>query len=804
MLSTPATPWSELPRYLSALDTVQFREYQETIGSMAATRNTLVIMPTALGKTIIALKAAMLRLQQYPWGKVIVLAPTRPLVEQHATSFTSFLRCKGGEPGAALLPWCELSGKVPRASRASLFAGASLVFATPQTLSNDIASGAVDMGAVVLVVLDECHRTAQRYAYNAIAASYMARCPDPVILALTASPGRTSEQVLDLCERLHIEQVATRTLDDEDVLPYVNPIEVDVQRCRMPLVYDEIDCALKGLLHARVARLQACRFLKEKPAEFVNKMDVIQLGRILWSIVARELGADLLDGGDGAGEQGDSPAGPAPATSTRSADRTGFFFWLVSLQSQCMKLLHLAELVGTQSMHAGKQFLRRMHDKHEKSARKGGPGSQLLKEPALKRVEIAIDKAIDAGHLHPKTAATVELLESFLPADGSGARDSVIVFTQYRDTVDHLVDVIERCNGGDAGPCRRFRPVRFVGQATKIKGNAGQSQKEQRAVLDAFRAGVHNVLVATRIAEEGLDIPSVGHIIFYEPVPSEIRYIQRRGRTGRHGKGFVTILVAEGTLDEVFLNVAFSRARAMNEIAGDLAGKPLQRIHRLPINPPPAAPAGAGAGTPASACDPPGRRAAPRAAPATAPVSRDGLDSPGPGAVDPGAGVDVDLQGEIDRYDALIARFPSSPGLDDGWDARYMAVQGHARGRAVDWHGMLKRCTRPASTAAPATGAGRPRMKRTGMKKFGASGIPTREKLMTWIFDQVNSLGRDVAGGTRKEMSLDELVDLASFEEIVPEEFTYNLERGAKLGHWTVTKDTGGKKTVSLGKLETR
>ena len=46
-------------------------------------------------------------------------------------------------------------------------------------------------------------------------------------------------------------------------------------------------------------------------------------------------------------------------------------------------------------------------------------------------------------------------------------------------------------------------------------------------------------LVATSIAEEGLDIPEVDLVVFYEPIPSEIRYIQRRGRTGRKTAGNV-------------------------------------------------------------------------------------------------------------------------------------------------------------------------------------------------------------------------------------------------------------------------
>mgnify|MGYP001279313094 CR=1 FL=1 len=76
------------------------------------------------------------------------------------------------------------------------------------------------------------------------------------------------------------------------------------------------------------------------------------------------------------------------------------------------------------------------------------------------------------------------------------------------------------------------------------------SQKKQILTLDDFRNGVLNVLVATSVGEEGLDIPSADRVIFFEPVSSEIRTIQRRGRTGRHREGYVYVLISKDTRDE--------------------------------------------------------------------------------------------------------------------------------------------------------------------------------------------------------------------------------------------------------------
>jgi len=61
------------------------------IAKSALQSNTLVVLPTGLGKTIIALLVAVERLSMFPDGKVLVLAPTRPLVLQHARFFQEHL-----------------------------------------------------------------------------------------------------------------------------------------------------------------------------------------------------------------------------------------------------------------------------------------------------------------------------------------------------------------------------------------------------------------------------------------------------------------------------------------------------------------------------------------------------------------------------------------------------------------------------------------------------------------------------------------------------------------------------------------
>ncbi|HSV42507.1 MAG TPA: helicase-related protein, partial [Methanomassiliicoccales archaeon] len=78
-----------------------------------------------------------------------------------------------------------------------------------------------------------------------------------------------------------------------------------------------------------------------------------------------------------------------------------------------------------------------------------------------------------------------------------------------------------------------------------------------------FREGEFNVLVATSVGEEGLDVASTDLVVFYEPVPSEIRSIQRKGRTGRKSSGKVIIYVTKGTRDQAYHFSSLSKEKAM-------------------------------------------------------------------------------------------------------------------------------------------------------------------------------------------------------------------------------------------------
>jgi Fanconi anemia group M protein len=216
-----------------------------------------------------------------------------------------------------------------------------------------------------------------------------------------------------------------------------------------------------------------------------------------------------------------------------------------------MKATHALELIESQGVDSLREFLKRQRP----TAGKRVTPSQraFLQDPDVVEVERQL-AALTVEH--PKIAKTAEIVREELHQKPSAR---VIVFAQYRDTVDRLVEELRGLGDPD------LRPARFVGQATH-GDDVGLNQKEQVRILDSFRSGAINCLVATSVAEEGLDIPATDLVVFYEPVPDVIRTIQRRGRTGRARTGRVLVLVAEGTRDEGLNRAASSRERRMHTL----------------------------------------------------------------------------------------------------------------------------------------------------------------------------------------------------------------------------------------------
>ncbi|MFW9930892.1 MAG: DEAD/DEAH box helicase, partial [Candidatus Thorarchaeota archaeon] len=207
---------------------ISYRHYQKNIIEKCSYKNSLVVLPTGLGKTIIGIMLLVKVLEKYPRGKVVILAPTRPLVSQHAQSCKKMLNLSDEKI-------TSFTGKISPENRRFLFRESQIIISTPQVIKNDLERGRYNLAPVCLLIFDEAHRTRGNYAYRFISEEYIASCVDPLILSLTASPGKNYEIIQELCDNLYIENVIFKTYEDKDVSKYVHNIDVFLEFVDLPI-----------------------------------------------------------------------------------------------------------------------------------------------------------------------------------------------------------------------------------------------------------------------------------------------------------------------------------------------------------------------------------------------------------------------------------------------------------------------------------------------------------------------------------------------------------------------------------------
>lgn len=514
---------------------LELRSYQKAISQSCCYRNTLVILPTSLGKTIVALLVCANMLYKYKDMRVLVMAPTRPLVSQHMMSFLSALKVLQEETAC-------VTGKTLPEYRSAVWnqRRIRLLFATPEVVKNDISERRLSLSDFSLLVFDEAHRAVKDYAYTSIARHYIEQSSNPLLLALTASPGAERKRVQEVCDNLFVENMEYRTEEDPDVKPYVNPIDVKWEWFNLPEEYMYVISLLRSVLNEKLKWLIQRGIVTKNRIDWIFKRDLIQAGDLL------RYNLELT-----------------------MEEQRGPIYIALSNQSAALSLMYCIELMGSQGSYSLKAFLDRAEKDDSKTQ------SFLRRDPRILEA-----KALISGiqKEHPKVKRVLELVKQHLQSSVNGheeSRSRILIFTQYRDTARHITDILSKSS---------IRSSRFVGQA-KRQGDEGMRQEEQATVLELFRNGEFNVLVATSIAEEGLDIPEVDLVIFYEPIPSEIRYIQRKGRTGRKSAGSVIILAANETVDRRYHLASQRRIEMMHKRLSNITNITLKQMNRLPFKP---------------------------------------------------------------------------------------------------------------------------------------------------------------------------------------------------------------------------
>lgn len=499
-------------------DSIEARLYQQVLAADVLKKgNTMIVAPTALGKTIVATLVAADRLDKVKNSKILVLAPSKPLAIQHESTFKEFLT----------VPCSSITGAVKTDERVKRWEESQIICATPQTVESDLLKGRYSLKDVSLVVFDECHHGVGSYSYVYLASRYVKESKFNLILGLTASPGSDKEKIKEVCDNLYVQNIVVKTEEDYDVRPYFNPVAIDWVRVKMSSELEKIKKHVDKALKVRLKGLKNMGIIRTVS---VNKTDILRARGRVQSAIARTV----------------NPKKEC--------------FQAISILSAVINIQHSQELIETQGVVTFNKYVARLRKKKTKAAK------SLIQDPNFGKAIYLAREAEKHGLEHPKLKKVTDIVKKELGQNGQTKLQSeryvkdadqksskIMVFTQYRDSLEMIHQKLEK---------EGIKSAKFFGQASR-DGEKGLTQKEQKEIIKAFKIGEYDVLLSTSVAEEGIDIPAVDLVILYEPVPSEVRMIQRRGRTGRKRSGRVKVLITNGTRDEGYYWASINKERRM-------------------------------------------------------------------------------------------------------------------------------------------------------------------------------------------------------------------------------------------------
>jgi len=486
-------------------DGIEARGYQIAATQACIRCSTLLVMPTGFGKTAVQWNCIADALDS-GIEKIVITAPTVGLVEQQRRMILERIKI---DPDVVR----TYTGSDRPAKRGEIWGQATIIIATPQVIRNDVDSSLINLEKVGLLIIDEAHHAKGNHATAQVADRYESQASEPWLVAATASPGSTQKSIEQLRDRLNVRRIFVAKREDDLLRPYA----VDMNIATIRVMLDATTLAL----------------LEPLEADQFQETDALKRQGFLAPV--EHLTAGLIE-----------EAAQRASIAISRKDPRGYD--AARRISDVRRMHMLLDLLKTQGVRSARSYLQRADEQLRDGERST---SRFLKKQVIHNFRQSVQ---DMEECHPKSSLVRQLVEEHLEKNPD---DRILVFSEYRDTVDHLVEDLNQIPNATVD--------RFIGQSKRGK-REGMTQKQQLAQLERFRNGEMNILVATSVGEEGLDVPSASMVLFYEPVPSAIRAIQRRGRTARERSGSVHVLVANDTRDVYVLHASRNREKRMHSV----------------------------------------------------------------------------------------------------------------------------------------------------------------------------------------------------------------------------------------------
>ncbi|XP_066197441.1 Fanconi anemia group M protein [Saccopteryx leptura] len=521
------------------------RDYQVHIARAALFCNTLVCLPTGLGKTFIAAVVMYNFYRWFPSGKVVFLAPTKPLVTQQIEACYRVM----GIPQAHM---AEMTGSTQAFTRKEVWRSKRVLFLTPQVMVNDLSRGACPAAEIKCLVIDEAHKALGNYAYCQVIRELVKYTTHFRILALSATPGSDVKAVQQVITNLLIGQIELRSEDSPDILPYSH--ERRVEKLVVPLGEElaAIQKAYVQILEAFVSSLIRRNLLMRRDIPNLTKYQII-LARDQF----RKNPPDNIVGIQGIIEG-------------EFALCISLYHGYELLQQMGMRSLYYflcGVMDGTKGMTRVKNELGRNEDFMKLYDHLGGVFAHT-RNTLAGGISTIRKGENEFFYSHPKLKKLEEIIvEHFKSWNAQNTSEKkcdqtrVMIFSSFRDSVQEIAEMLLQHQP-------LIRAMTFVGHASG-KSMKGFTQKEQLEVVKQFRNGGYNTLVSTCVGEEGLDIGEVDLIICFDAQKSPIRLIQRMGRTGRKRQGRIVVILAEGREERTYNQSQSNKRSIYKAISGN-------------------------------------------------------------------------------------------------------------------------------------------------------------------------------------------------------------------------------------------
>ncbi|XP_053331318.1 Fanconi anemia group M protein [Spea bombifrons] len=514
------------------------REYQFSMAHTALLENTLVCLPTGLGKTFIAAVVMYNFYRWYPSGKIVFMAPTKPLVAQQIEACFKVMGIPQGH-------MAEMTGSIQAQNRKEMWGKYRVFFLTPQIMVNDLTRGACPASEIKCLVIDEAHKALGNHAYCQVVRELFNYTNQFRILALSATPGSDAKSVQQVVSNLLIARIELRSEDSPDIRPYSH--ERQLEKFVVPLG-EELEAVQK--LYLKILETFAGRLLQ---MNLLLKRDIHCLTKYQIVLYRDQFRKDP----------------PANIVGAQQGAIEGDF-------ALCISLYHGYELLlqmGTRSLYS---YLRTIMDGSKGMTRARNelgrncdfmelyekletmfydPNSTGSTGGLLFNTSLRSEVKKPFIYSHPKLKKLEEVVVQHFKSwnknknqsapDQSPEDTRVMIFSSFRDSVQEIAEMLDQHHP-------TVRVMTFVGHSSTGKGVKGFTQKEQLEVVKRFREGGYNTLVSTCVGEEGLDIGEVDLIICFDAQKSPIRLVQRMGRTGRKRQGRIVVILCQGREERTY------------------------------------------------------------------------------------------------------------------------------------------------------------------------------------------------------------------------------------------------------------